>query len=108
MAKRQRFAIENMDRVREATNAALEQAMTLMQQKCVSEAAVTLTINLEIRDDGGVNSYIPRIKYKTNVRVPMDIKNIGQVTDVSQLYWDQEAGGWSIRIDGEQMKMDGA
>lgn len=107
MAKRARLAIENLGRPKEALNAALEQAMTLMQQKGVSEAAVTLTINMEIRDDGGSCSYIPRMKYKTNVRVPMDVKNIGIVTDVSQLYWDQDAGGWQIRIEGEQMKIEG-
>ena len=105
MAKRVKFAIENMENVKSALNAALDQAMTLMQQKMVSEAAVSLTINMEIRDDGGVHSYIPNIKYKTNVRVPMDVKNIGTVTDVSQLYWDQDAGGWALRIEGEQLSI---
>lgn len=106
MAKKLKLAIENLSGPREALNEALEQAMTLMQQKGVSESAVTLTISMEIRDDGGDYSYIPSFRFKTNVRVPMDVKNIGTVTDVSQLYWDQSAGGWQIRIEGEQMKIE--
>jgi hypothetical protein len=100
------FSIENMANARDALNNALAQAMTIMQQKNVSQATVGLTLELEMRQDGMLYSWTPAISYKTSVRVPLDIKDTGRVTGMSQVYWDQEAGGYVIRIEGEQVRIE--
>lgn len=106
MAKRVKFAIDNLIAAKEALNDALQNALTVMAQKGASEAAVSIMINIDMPGIGLDGTMVPQIKYKTSVKVPLDIKNIGCVKDVSQLYWDQDVGGWTIRIEGEQMKIE--
>jgi hypothetical protein len=95
-----------MRKAREALNAALTQAMIMIMQKGVSQATVGLTIELEM-DAEDTGSWEPEISYKTSVRVPLDIKQAGREENCRQVYWDQERLCYMMRVDGEQVTMDG-
>lgn len=101
--KQTQFTIENMDKVRTALNEALKEAMALMQKKNCDEADVSLGLHLEIKPDGGKNSWIPTIKYKTNVAVPMKVKKTGSQNNCSQVRWDEEQKAYMMSVSGEQM-----
>ena len=103
--KTTKFAIENMDKVSKALNDALREAMSLMQRKDCDEADVTLGIHLEMKPDGGQNSWIPTVKWKTNVAVPMKVKNTGSQTNLSQVRWDSESKAFMMCVSGEQITM---
>jgi len=100
--------IENMDNAYKALNDALQNAMTLMAQKAADEATISLTINMDLPGSDVSGRLVPSIKYRTSVKVPVDIKNIGTVTNVAQLYWDQDTHGWMVSIQGEQMMLEEA
>ena len=106
--KQTQFTIENMDKVRNAMNDALKEAMTLMQKKNCDEADVSLTINLAMKPDGGNMSWIPTIKYKTNVAVPMKVKKTGSQSGCSQVRWDEEKKAYMMSVSGEQMTIQDA
>lgn len=105
--KTTQFTIENMDKVRNAVNEALSEAMKLMQRKSCDEADVTLGIHLELKPDGGNNSWIPTIKYKTNVAVPMKVKKTGSQTNCSQVRWDNDSKAYMMSVTGEQVTIEG-
>lgn len=105
--KQTQFTIENMDKVRNAINEALKEAMSLMQKKNCDEADVTLGISLNMKPDGGSNSWIPTIKFKTNVAVPMKVKNTGSQSNCSQVRWDPDKKAYMMSVAGEQMTMEG-
>lgn len=94
--------IEHMGNAFEALNDALQNAMTLMMQKAATEATIGITINLDMPSMDGR----PQIKYKTSVKVPVDVRSLGTVTNVAQLYWDQDTRQWMVRLDGEQIRME--
>lgn len=97
--------IENMANALEALNESLQLAARLIHEKNASEAAVTISIHMEMRPDGFA-SWIPTIKYKTSVKVPVEIRNVGQATNAAQVYWDQEAMSFMMAIDGEQVLIE--
>lgn len=99
------FEIENLKRAREALNAALTQAMVMMSQKGVGQATVGLTIDLELDETNAGQAL--GISYKTSVRVPLDIKQAGKEENCRQVYWDQDRLCYMMRVDGEQVTMDG-
>ena len=100
------LSIEHMDQAREALNNALQLAMRLMQEKAAGEATVSMSISMEMRPDGGYASWIPVIRYKTGVKVPVEIKNVGQATNASQVYWDQDEMTYMMIIEGEQVRIN--
>lgn len=97
--------IENMENAYRALNDALQNAMTIMAQKAATDATVVMTINFEMPGmfDGRLK---PNIKYKTSVKVPVSVNNIGQVKNLSDLYWDQDSHEWMISVEGEQIKLE--
>lgn len=99
------FEIENLKRAREALNAALTQALVMMGQKSVTQATVGLTIELQLEETS--DGWEPEISYKTSVRVPLDIKQAGREENCRQVYWDQDRLCYMMRVDGEQVTMDG-
>ena len=86
MAIRAKFDIDHLKAAKQALDDALQNALTVMAQKGANEAAVSIMINIDMPGVGLDGTLVPQIKYKTSVKVPMDIRNIGTVTDVSQLY----------------------
>ena len=104
--KQTQFTIENMDKVRTAMNEALKEAMTLMQKKNCDEADVTLALSLFMKPDGGKDSWIPTIKFKTNVAVPMKVKKTGSQTNCAQVRWDDEKKAYMMSVSGEQTVME--
>ena len=101
--KRTTFTIENMDKVRAGVNEALKEAMNLMQNKNCDEADVSLGIHLELKPDGGSNSWRPTIKYKTTVAVPMKVNKTGSQSNCSQVRWDEESKRYMMDVTGEQV-----
>ena len=101
--KEERFEIQHMDRIRDALNEKLNQALALMSQKDASEAEVTLKINLEMRGD--MYSWLPIIKWKTSLKVPMQISDTGTEGMVSRVYWDQERAAYMMEIEGVQERI---
>ena len=87
--KQTQFTIENMDKVRTAMNEALKEAMSLF-----------------MKPDGGKDSWIPTIKYKTNVAVPMKVKKTGSQTNCAQVRWDDEKKAYMMSVSGEQTVME--
>ena len=98
--------IENMENAYCALNDALQNAMTIMVQKAASEATIALTINIDMPGVDVTGRMVPMIKYKTSVKVPVDVKNIGTVGNVGQLYWDQDEHVWMMSLEGEQIKLE--
>ena len=101
------FTIENMEKAEEALNIALSQALSLISSNGVSEAKVNLSFSLEMRpdaNDGG--SWIPNIKWKTSVQVPMKIDNVGSIPNAAHVYWDQDEAGYVMELTGEQLRIE--
>ena len=103
--KREILGINELNHARDALDDALQSALTLMHQKSAEEATVTLAIAMEMRDDGGAESWIPKIKYKVSVNVPVKYSLGGQATNASQVYWDRDLCKFMIATEGEQVRI---
>lgn len=102
------FTIESMEKAREALNIALSQALSMISQNGVMEAKVGIVFNIEMRPDAeGQVGWLPIIKYRTSVQVPMKIDNIGTITNATHVYWDRDQGGYVMELSGEQMRLEG-
>lgn len=101
------FTIESMTKAQESLNIALAQAMSLISANKAEEAKVSLTFSIGMKpdmDDG--HSFIPDIRWKTSVQIPMKIENNGSLPEAAHVYWDQAEGGYVMELAGEQMKME--
>lgn len=104
--KNELLTIDSVVGAKQALNRALQMAVLLMYQKDAEEATVSMNISLELHPGMLDRSWTPNIKFKTNVRVPMDVKEQGAERGMTQLYWDQDEQGWMVSIEGEQMKIE--
>ena len=105
--KRVPFTIESMEKAREALNIALSQALSMISQNGVMEAKVGIVFNIEMRPDAETDGWLPIIKYRTSVQVPMKIDNGGTITNATHVYWDRDQGGYVMELSGEQMRLEG-
>lgn len=103
--KKMEMRIENMDQALAALNDALQQAMTLIYQKAAGEATVGLTISMEMSEGPESMSWYPSIKYKTSVRVPVEIRNTGNAINAQQVKWDNDERLFVMMVEGEQMQL---
>lgn len=105
--KQTKLAIENMDKVRNAMNDALKEAMVLMQKKNCDEADVSLALHMEMKPDAGEMSWRPTINYKTTVSVPTKVKKTGSQANCSQVRYDSSVNAYIMSVTGEQVTMEG-
>lgn len=95
------FRIEEMPRALEALNGAIQQAMLIMLQKNVYEASASIALHIDLS-----NGDRPKVDYKTNIRVPIDMTEKGTAVNASQIYWDDELHSFVMEVKGEQVKLE--
>jgi len=95
--------IDEMTRAKVALDQAIQRAMMIMTQKAAFESTVTLKLVFEIDP---ISNY-PKIHYKTNIRVPIELGENGQAVNASAIEWDEDKQRWMMDVEGEQMEIRG-
>lgn len=99
--KRVPMTIDEMTRAKVALDAAIQRAMMIMNQKSAFESTVTLKLQFDIDP---ISNY-PKIHYKANIRIPMEMAENGQAVNASRIEWDDDRQQYVMEIEGEQMRM---
>ncbi len=102
MSKRVPMSIDEMAEAKQALDLALQRALAVMQQKQAFECTVSLKVSIELDPI----SNFPDIKYKTNIRVPVEMSENGTAVKASMVEWDDVRQTYMLVVDGEQMKIE--